>query len=131
MVDRPGLSKAEMEVARVLWQLGRATVREVHESLSAERDVEFATVQTYLRRMAEKGYIRSAMHGRVRVYSPRIRPGTVIREALGDLADRLFRGETLPMVRHLIEDGNLTEDELSQLRALIDRLEQEQRDDRS
>ena len=124
MGDRPALSKGELEVARVLWELKKATVREVFEAIPADRGLEFATVQTYLRRLESKGYVKADLDGRVRVYSPRVRPATVIRETVGDLVDRLFAGETLPLMRHLIEDGRVSAEELAELRDLIDRMEQ-------
>lgn len=123
MPERPALSKGEMEVARVLWGLKKATVREVHEALPAGRKMDFATVQTYLRRLDTKGYVKANLDGRTRVYSPRVRPATVIRETVGDLVDRLFGGETLPLMQHLIEDGRVSDEELAELRQLIDRLE--------
>ncbi|MCP4510837.1 MAG: BlaI/MecI/CopY family transcriptional regulator, partial [Fuerstiella sp.] len=57
MPPRPGLSKSELEVARVVWLLKDANVRAVYEALSETRDIDFTTVQTYLRRLAEKGYL--------------------------------------------------------------------------
>ncbi len=123
MPERPALSKGEMEVARVLWGLKKATVREVHEALPSNRKMDFATVQTYLRRLDTKGYVKADLDGRTRVYAPRVRPATVIRETVGDLVDRLFGGETLPLMRHLIEDGQVSSEELTELRKLIDRLE--------
>jgi len=123
MPERPALSKGEMEVARILWGLKKATVREVHEALPAQRQMDFATVQTYLRRLATKGYVKADLDGRTRVYAPRVRPATVIRETVGDLVDRLFGGETLPLMRHLIEDGQVSSEELTELRKLIDQLE--------
>ncbi len=125
MTDRPALSKGEMEVARILWDLGSATVREVHEAFPADRGIDFSTVQTYLRRLEQKGYARAKLQGRTRVYSPRVKPRTVIRETLDDLIDRLFGGETLPLMRHLIEEGKITGEELVELREMIDRLERE------
>lgn len=123
MPERPALSKGEMEVARILWELKKATVREVHEALPVGRKMDFATVQTYLRRLDTKGYVKADLDGRTRVYAPRVRPATVIRETVGDLVDRLFGGETLPLMRHLIEDGKVSDEELAELRQLIDRLE--------
>ena len=123
MPERPALSKGEMEVARVLWGLKKATVREVHEALPPQRPMDFATVQTYLRRLDTKGYVKAELDGRTRVYAPKVRPATVIRETVGDLVDRLFGGETLPLMRHLIEDGLVSDEELAELRRLIDRLE--------
>lgn len=120
MAERPSLSKGEMEVARVLWDLGSATVREVHEAFPPERAIDFTTVQTYLRRLETKGYAKASLRGRTRVYAPRVRPQTVIRETLDDLVERLFGGETLPLMRHLIEDRGISEADLAELRQLLD-----------
>lgn len=122
MVDRPALSKGEMEVARALWEVGPATVREVFESLPAER-MDFSTVQTYLRRLESKAYASSKLKGRVRVYSARAKARTVIRETVDDLVQRLFGGETMPLVRHLIEERGIGKTEIAELRALINELE--------
>jgi predicted transcriptional regulator len=125
MARRPALSKGELEIARLVWELGRATVREVHAAMSPERKMDFATVQTYLRRLEAKGYVRSALAGRTRVYAPKVHPATVIRETVGGLIDRLFGGEALPLLQHLIEDRGVNADEISQLRRLLDRLEEQ------
>ena len=126
MSERPGLSKGEMEVARVLWELGQASVREVHAALPNSRSMEFATVQTYLRRLEGKGYVAGRLEGRTRIYTPKVKPRTVIRETLDDLVERLFGGETLPLMRHLIEERGITDEELAELRKLIDRMEKDQ-----
>jgi predicted transcriptional regulator len=122
------MSKGETEVARVLWELGEATVRRVHEAFSDRRRIDFTTVQTYLRRLENKGYARSWLSGRTRVYAPSVEPTTVIRETVEDLIERLFGGETLPLVRHLIEDRGISDEDLAQLRQWLDRLEEESDD---
>lgn len=126
MVDRPSLSKGEMEVARLLWEIGPATVRQTFEALPKARKMDFSTVQTYLRRLEKKGYAASTLDGRVRVYSARAKARTVIRETVDDLVQRLFGGETFPLVRHLVEDRGIEAEELAELRKLIIRLEKEQ-----
>ena len=123
MPPRPGLSKAELELARVVWELKEATVRQVHEALPESRGMDFTTAQTYLRRLEEKGYLNVRLEGRTRVYSPKVRPRTVIRETVSDLVERLFAGESLPLVQHLVEENSFSSDELKQLRELIDRME--------
>ncbi len=129
MAARPAISKGEMEVARVLWTLGKATVREVHEAFPEKKRIDFTTVQTYLRRLEEKGYLQVKLRGRVRVYSPRVKPRTVIRETIDDLIDRLFGGEAFPLMKHLVERG-FSPDELDQLKQLVNRLEEESDDKR-
>ena len=120
MPERPALSKGETEVARVLWELGTASVRQVHAAMPADRTIDFTTVQTYLRRLEQKGYARAKLAGRVRIYSPKVKARTVIRETVDDLIERLFGGEAMPLMRHLIEDRGISDEDLSQLRTLLD-----------
>lgn len=125
MVERPMLSKGEMEVARILWEKAPASVRQIHEALPADRQMDFATVQTYLRRLESKGYAKSTLDGRIRIYAARTKALTVIRETVDDLVNRLFAGETMPLMRHLIEDRGIDGKGLCELRELLDRLEKE------
>ncbi len=124
MAKRPSLSKGETEVARTVWRLGIATVRQACEAAASERKMDFATVQTYLRRLEAKGYVRSRLSGHVRIYTAKVHPATVIRETVKDMIDRLFGGETLPLMQHLIEERGVNAEEISQLRRLLDRLEE-------
>jgi predicted transcriptional regulator len=124
------LAKSEMEVARVVWRLGRARVREVVEGLPAERGMDFSTVQTYLRRLKAKGYLRTEREGRADVYVPVVKPGSVIRDAIADFLNRTFGGEALLLVEHLIEERGLSEGEIDQLQARLDALKAEHRQKR-
>lgn len=125
MTERPSLSKSEMEVARVLWEIGPATVREIHAAMEQRRPIDFATVQTYLRRIEGKGYASSELENRARLYTAAARPKTVIRETVDDLVERLFGGDSMPLVRHLIEERGIDSDEIEELRSLIERLDSE------
>lgn len=125
MVDRPALSKSEMEIARLLWEMSPATVRQIHEAVCKYRDADFGTVQTFLRRIEAKGYATSQLEGRTRIYSAAARPKTVIRDTVDDLVSRLFGGDTMPLVRHLIEERGIESEQLSELRELVDGLEKQ------
>lgn len=123
MAKRPNMSKAEMEVARIVWQLKSASARQVHEGL--DRKIDFSTVQTYLTRLEEKGYIRSKKAGRAKIFSARANPTTVIRDKVRELVDILFDGDAVPMMRHLIEDAEMSEDDVKSLREMLDEFETE------
>jgi BlaI family transcriptional regulator, penicillinase repressor len=123
MPKRPAVAKSELEVAQLVWQLGRASVRQVLDALPAQRGLDFKTVQTYLRRLEAKGYLRSQREGRAKVYVARVRPEQVLREVIDDFVHRLFGGETIPLFQHLIQDRGLSDAEIEQLRAMLDRLE--------
>jgi predicted transcriptional regulator len=129
MVERPALSRGEMEVARILWELGSASVRQVHEHFPAGRQMDFTTVQTYLRRLEEKGYVQATLLGRTRIYRPRVKAKTVIRDTLNDLIERLFGGEAFPLIRHVVEDRKMAPSDIAALRDLIKRLDADSTDE--
>ena len=126
MAPKPPLSKGELEVARVLWDLGEATPRQVFEAYPNQRNVDFTTVQTYLRRLESKGYLRARRQGRAKLYRPQVRPNTVVRQTIDDFLDRLFDGRALPLMRHLICDRGITEEEIAELRKMLAQWEAEQ-----
>ncbi|MCA9082200.1 MAG: BlaI/MecI/CopY family transcriptional regulator [Planctomycetaceae bacterium] len=128
MSKRRALSKAEMEVARIVWDRQQATVREVLEALPEDRQIDYKTVQTFLRRLEAKGYLTSKRAGRSLVYSASVRPNQVIRETVKDFVGRLFDGEPLPLVEHLIREQGLDQSEIAQLRTLLSDLEKGQSD---
>lgn len=124
MSPRPTLSKAELEIARIVWNLKEATVRQVLEALPRSRQkLDYKTVQTYLRRLEAKGYLNTRREGRGIVYAPKVRPAQVVRETVTDFVRRLFDGQPLPLVEHLIHDRQLSTDEISQLRSMLDEAE--------
>ena len=125
MAKRPALAKSELEVARIVWRLGEATVREVLDSLPPKRGLDFATVQTYLRRLASKGYLRVRQRGRTNVYASSVEPGRVLRELIDDFVDRVFDGDTLPLVQHLIQGAELSDDEIDRLQRTLDELKEQ------
>lgn len=120
--DRPELAKSELEVARIVWRLGEATVREVHESLPRGRKLDFWTVQTYLRRLKDKGYLKARRVGQGNVYSPAIQPKKVMRQLMDDFLDRLFDGEVVPFFQHLVDSRGLSQEEIQQLQDRLDEL---------
>jgi predicted transcriptional regulator len=123
LAKRPALAKSELEIAQLVWQVGQATVRQVLEALPAQRGLDFKTVQTYLRRLEAKGYLRSRREGRARIYVARVQPEQVRREVINDFIHRLFGGETIPLFQHLINDRGLSDSEIGRLRELLDTLE--------
>ena len=74
MARKPLMSRGELEVARVLWRLKEATPRQVFEAYPNKRNVDFTTVQTFLRRLEDKGYLAVRREGRKPFYRPRVRP---------------------------------------------------------
>ncbi len=124
MSKRPALAKSELELARIVWAMGEATVRQVYEALPAKRKLDFWTVQTYLRRLKAKGYLKTRRQGRNNVYSQRARPAQVVRDVLDDFLNRLYDGETLPLFQQLIHDRGLSDEEIGELQKMLNQLKE-------
>ena len=75
MSKRPPISRGELEVARAVWGLGEATVGQVYDALAERKDIDYSTVQTYLRRLEAKGYLKTRRQGRNKLYCPRVAAG--------------------------------------------------------
>jgi predicted transcriptional regulator len=116
------LSKSELQIGQIVWSLGSAKVREVVEALPADRKLDFFTVQTYLRRLKAKGYLKTRREGRADVYFPAVKPTSVIRDVIADFVDRTFGGEAGPLMQHLIEDRGLSDSEIDSLQATLNEL---------
>ena len=128
MPKRASLPKSQLEIARIVWRLGTATVRQVLDALPRDRDLDFKTVQTYLRRLEAKGYLRTRLEGRSKVYIPRVREKTVVRQVIDEVMQRLFDGDAIPLLHHIVLDRGLTDGEIRQLRRMLDQLEGEEDD---
>lgn len=116
------LARSELEIARVVWELGEATVRQVADALPEERGIDFWTVQTYLRRLKDKGYLKTRKQGRSNVYLPAVEPDAVVSEVTDDFINQLFDGEAMPLFQHLIDARGLSDSEIDQLQVSLDDL---------
>lgn len=116
----PALSPSETEILRLVWQLDKATVQEVCEKLPAKRKITYATVQTLLRRLEKKGYLKHAVSGKAHVFSAAVKREHVVKRSVGDFLDRLFGGDAIPLMQYLAEHGKINADDIDNLKRLID-----------
>lgn len=115
----PPMSPAETEVLRLVWQLESATVQDICEALSEDRSVTYATVQTVLRRLEKKGYVRHEVQGKAHLFSAAVKRDEVIKRTVGDFVNRLFGGDPLPLMLHLADHSELDANDIKRLKKLI------------
>jgi predicted transcriptional regulator len=127
MAKRPPISRGEIDVARAVWELEKATVGEVHEHLTGRKSIDYATVQTYLRRLEQKGYLRTQRVGRNKLYLPKVSRRHVVGELIDDLLNQLFDGEPVALMQHLIRERGISSEETRTLRASLDKWIREQK----
>jgi predicted transcriptional regulator len=116
------ISEAESRVMRYLWEGGAATASDVVDALAEANDWTEATVKTLLNRLKTKGALTVRADGRRYVYTPRLAREDWLLDESTDLVDRLFDGRLAPLVSHFSSHGRLSDSDLAELRALIERL---------
>jgi BlaI family penicillinase repressor len=115
---RPAMSPSETEVLRLVWDAKEATVQKVYEALPANRKVTYVTVATLLRRLEEKGYLKHRIRGKAFVYTPAVKKEEVINRTIGDLVQRLFGGNPVPLMQHLALHSEISDEDIERLRDL-------------
>jgi predicted transcriptional regulator len=115
----PPVSPAETEILRLVWQLESATVQDICDALPDDRSVNYATVQTLLRRLEKKGYVQHKVQGKAHLFSAAVKRDEVIKRTVGDFVNRLFGGDPLPLILHLADHSELEADDIKRLKKLI------------
>ena len=111
------LGDRELDVMGVLWDLGSGTVAEVRDKLPA--DLAYTTVLTILRNLEAKELVHHTAEGKAHRYHPRVARKTARRSALARVVDKLFHGSPEQLITQLVEDEQLSADDLRRLRALL------------
>ena len=117
---RPRPTDAELEILRVLWELGPATVRQVHEALAATRDTGYTTTLKLMQIMADKGLVTRDESARTHIYAATVTQEHTQRQLVKDLVDRAFGGSAKALVLRALSDEGTTADQLREIRKLID-----------
>jgi len=124
-VPRPksqGLTEVEQRVMEVLWSSGNGTVSEVLAAVETPKPLAFNTVQTMLRILEQKGYVRHTEEGRAFRYFPLVDKATASRNAVQSVVRRFF-GSPGALALNLLQSENLSPEELARIRALIEQAE--------
>lgn len=117
----PALSASEQAIMDQLWRSAPTGLNDLLEAVNAGRTepVSRATLQTQLTRLEAKGWVRRDDSERAHRYEPAVPETRGRRSVLRELKRRFFGGSSLAMVRCLVESGEITDTELSELRNLV------------
>jgi predicted transcriptional regulator len=115
------LTAQELEIMKIFWPLGRATVRDVYETLRERRTIAYTTVQTMMNILEGKGYLRKEPGEKAQIYVPARQQQLVVRSMVREFVDRVFDGSARPLLVHLLKEKGLSERERRALQKLLDR----------
>jgi len=119
MSPAPRPTDVELSILRVLWSLGPATVKQVHQVLSAERELTYTGVLRMLQVMHEKGLVARDERERSHVYQPTETKDVTQKGLVADLMTRAFAGSAKELVMAALKSGSVSAQERAEIQALF------------
>ncbi|QDV51801.1 BlaI/MecI/CopY family transcriptional regulator [Gimesia fumaroli] len=118
-------TELELEILKRLWQQGPLSGHAIRDALSPEREVTYQSVMTILGIMEEKGYVKRKKTGGSYLYRASVTEKATSKRMLHDLVARVFHGSAAAAMLNLLETSDLSDEDLSQLREIVNRRNQE------
>jgi predicted transcriptional regulator len=115
----PTLTEAEYRLMDVVWELGNATVAEVHARLE-QHPIAYTTVLSTLTILERKGYVRHTVRGKANVYRPRVERDAARRTVVANVLATFFGGSARALMLNLLEAERLGPEEERRLRDLLE-----------
>jgi predicted transcriptional regulator len=112
------LTEQELEIMKIVWERESATVRDVYEALLERRKVAYTTVMTMMKILETKKYLKRTQLDRAYVYRPAQPKRQVVGAMVRDFINRVFNGATEPLLVHLVEEHDLSPEELEEIARL-------------
>jgi predicted transcriptional regulator len=125
--QQPNPTPSELEILQVLWSRGPSTVREVHESLSATKQLGYTSVLKLMQIMTAKGLVTRSEDQRAHVYEAGEPAEKTKRQFALDMMQRVFQGSASELMLHALAGRHSSKEELKELRRLLDDYERKQK----
>jgi BlaI family transcriptional regulator, penicillinase repressor len=119
----------ELEIMKVVWQIGEATVKEIQQRLPG--DPHYNSVLTIIRVLERKGRLVHRVEGKTHFYRASESEEKSRASLLRQLIDQVFGGSAASVVLNLVQAGDLTSKDLDEIRGKIDGMSKEKKDDGS
>jgi len=117
---RPTLAPAEWEIMNVLWDGGAMAARDVYAALPADHRWAYKTVKTLLSRLVAKGAIEYDQIGNSYLYRPAVARDQMVRQEVRSVFDRIMSEALSPVLAHFIEQADLSDEEINELKRKLD-----------
>ena len=114
---------SELEILQILWSRGPSTVREIHETLSKDKDVGYTSALKLLQIMTTKGIVQRMEDQRAHVYTATLPAEKTKQQFAADVLQRVFRGSTSQLMQHALSGRRSSKKEIDEIRRMLDEYE--------
>lgn len=115
------LTEVELELMNVIWELGPCTVKDVLNALPKGRDLAYTSVATIMKILEQKGALKSEKQERAHTYSPVLTRSDYEAMTLRHLTTNVFRGDPSSIVMRLLDDSDLSSQDMEAIRAIVEK----------
>jgi predicted transcriptional regulator len=116
-------TEVELQILRILWDLGPSPVREIHRRLEADKGTNYSTTVKMLAVMLQKGLVKRDEHAQPHVYRAALSREKAGKRMLSDLIDKVYEGSAMSLVLQALSSGRATQAERDEIRRLLDEME--------
>lgn len=113
------LTDVELELMSILWRLTEGSVNDVLANLEQGRHLAYTSVSTILRILEQKKIVKTRKEGRGHVYIPILQKPEYEAQSVNHMIHRVFEGEPVSLVKHLIDSQNLNAQDLREIQILL------------
>ncbi len=113
----------ELEILRILWELGPSPVRAVHEKLAAAKGTNYSTTVKMLSVMLTKGLVKRKEDARPHIWRAAITRERAAKKFLTELIAKVYDGSAMSLVLQALASGKASKDEIDEARRLLDEME--------
>lgn len=116
---QPGLTENELEVMKVLWAEAPLKVSDILERVLRKPKPAYTSLLTLIQGMEKKGYIKHQAAGKAFTYNPVLPQKKFLKSEIQRVARRLFNGTPGALVLNLVQQEELSKEEITALKALL------------
>ena len=113
----------ELEILRILWELGESPVRQIHARLAQAKGTNYSTTVKMLSIMLAKGLVKRDDEATPHVYRAAITRQRAAKKFLSELIDKVYDGSAMSLVLQALAGGKASREEIDEARKLLDEME--------
>lgn len=113
----------ELEILRILWELGPSPVREIHARLSQSKGTNYSTTVKMLSVMLHKGLVKRDEQATPHIYRAGITRDRASKGILSELIEKVYEGSAMSLALQALAFGKASKKEIEEARKLLDEME--------
>ena len=113
----------ELEILRILWELGSSPVRGIHARLAEAKGTNYSTTVKMLSVMLTKGLVKRDEKATPHIYRAAMTRDRAAKKFLTELIEKVYDGSAMSLVLQALSSGKASQQEIEEARKLLDEME--------